>query len=133
MRTLKSILNIIYRVFASFNGSIIVSRSFNHSKPIGSLRVITIDDYVIEVYCYKRQYLFKKARSIFGDKNKIVYDLSCRIEGSAPEILLLASELKVTLPPLVPSFVDEDYHLKILVNAYLDILKHELLLQIKSK
>lgn len=122
-RLLRSALTTFYQLIALLNGSTSVREVFHHNRSIGSLYVKAFDGYELEVFCFKRQYLIKRQNSFFKGKIHTVFDVHCKISGEPPPMLIKVCQTKITFPPLIPVFLEESFHVHVLVNAYLDLIQ----------
>lgn len=122
-RLIKSIVTTLYQFLNLLRGNATIREVFQHNRSIGSLRVDVFFGYDLEVYCYRRQYVKEFDRSIFRPKLYTVYDVGCRVSGDPPSILKKALQTRITFPPLASVYLEDSIHVKLLVNAYLDMIQ----------
>lgn len=122
-RLIKSFLTSIYQFFHLLQGEITVREVFKHNRVIGSMKVDVFHGCAIEVVCSKRQYIRNPGIRLFKSKMHTVFDVYGKIDGIAPPTLHQVLQTKITFPPMIPLYLDDQMHVKALVNAYLDMIE----------
>lgn len=113
----------MFQLVSAIKGEVTVKEIFKHKRNIGSIYVDIFYGYEVEVICLKRQYISKFSRSFYKSKIHTVFDVYCRVSGDPPEILARSLGTKITFPPLIPTCLDDSMHVRVLVNAYLDMIQ----------
>lgn len=123
---IKSMITSFYKLYLWVRGESTVTELFRHSKIIGSVKREFVEGYTLEIFCRRRQYVKKYHGSYFRGRIYTVFDVYSQTQDNAPMYIQRASLITISFPPLAPPFVDEHYHCRILINAYLDMLRIKL-------
>lgn len=91
-----------------------------------SLRVIHRSGYDITIYCQRMEYLRQFERWVWPPKKYETYHLFSTTTNDAPELIRQACKLEVTLPRLMPWYVDEELQKRSAIDAYVDLITDKL-------
>lgn len=91
-----------------------------------TLRVIHRSGYDITIYCQRMEFLQEFSRWLLPSKKYETYQLFSTTTNDAPELIRQACRLEVTLPRLMPFFIDEEMQKRSAIDAYVDLITDKL-------
>lgn len=125
-RLITYIYTTLYRIYTTITGQSEAIEIFKHNKCVLCVEVKTSANYSVMICCRKREFLRKFERSWFKAKIYTVFDVYCQIDEKAPEEIKSIFSITTTFPPMVSLYVDDKIQARILINAYLDMLKNRI-------
>lgn len=130
MNWIKHALGQLILLLDRMKGERCVSEIALRDSLTGHLTGYSISGYEIRLYCRRIQYRRVFKRWWVPSEDFCVYRVFSIVSHTAPPLLKKACELDISLPEMVPHFVDTMKQKEMVIQAYLDILIEKIMLDL---
>jgi hypothetical protein len=126
MYNFSKLHNLFLSVIENLKGNRTFIEIKNNKDTSNSITCYSIAGYQLNIYCYKKQYIYKYDNWFVPTKKYTSYRIFCVPTNGTPDDLTKICELDITLPALLPSCSSDIQQCKAAVAAYVDILTEHL-------
>lgn len=122
MISVQNCLDTLFLFFKGLKGRSSVREEYRPPDLVAFLTGYSVSGYEIRLYCQKKYYIREYWNWWIPNVRFCTYRVFSAVTNDAPELLRMACEYDVELPPQVPRFLSLNMQRKAAVQAYLDIL-----------
>lgn len=126
IKILEPFLTWFYLKLINYRGTSIIYEMPVHDLEIDGISVVSVRGYNVGFFCQEIRYKLTYSHSSYS-KEFVVYKLYAKCDEESPEILKRVIADVVHLPAIVPVFVHQHVRRRIMLEAYVDILKQRMM------
>lgn len=122
IRLMEPFLTYVYLKVINYRGTSLMYELPEEKLTEEDISVVSVDGYKVGFFCQEVRYKMEYSKTSFT-REFVVFRLYAKVDDTAPEDLRIVTKDTVHLPTIVPGFVSMKLQRRLLLEAYVDILK----------